>query len=127
MRSNVTSARSTSPGFRIVPCSWPTGSRAGLSARFCAAVLAVRQPDLTHALEVGDRVYLREPSNRDQAEIVARNAASLALHGGWVNPPADARTFAEWMERCRVPNVQCFLVCRIDDGAIAGVFTLSQI
>ena len=87
----------------------------------------MRKPDLTHALEVGERVYLREPSNRDEAEIVARNAASLALHRGWVTPPTDARTFAEWMVRCRLPNVQCFLVCRIDDGAIAGVFTLSQI
>jgi len=95
--------------------------------RFYEAGLAVRKPDRTRALEVGERVYLREPSNRDQAEIVARNTASLALHRGWVTPPTDARTFAEWIVRCRQPNLQCFLVCRIDDGAIAGVFTLSQI
>ncbi|HEV2013465.1 MAG TPA: hypothetical protein VGR77_06250 [Candidatus Dormibacteraeota bacterium] len=31
------------------------------------------------------------------------------------------------MARCRQSNVQCFLVCRLDDGAIVGVFTLSQI
>jgi ribosomal-protein-alanine N-acetyltransferase len=87
----------------------------------------VRRPDLTHALEVGERVFLREPSKHDEAEIVARNAASRTLHRGWVTPPADARAFAEWMVRCRQPNVQCLLVCRIEDGAIAGVFTLSQI
>jgi [ribosomal protein S5]-alanine N-acetyltransferase len=87
----------------------------------------VRKPDLGKALEAGERVYLREPTSRDQAEIVARNAASRALHRGWVTPPTDAHTFTEWMVRCRLPNVQCFLVCRIEDGAIAGVFTLSQI
>lgn len=31
------------------------------------------------------------------------------------------------MRRCRKPNVQCFLVCRLADGAIAGVFILSEI
>jgi ribosomal-protein-alanine N-acetyltransferase len=87
----------------------------------------VRKPDLGHALEAGERVYLREPTSRDQAEIVARNAASRALHRGFVTPPTDAKTYAEWMVRCRQPNVQCFLVCRIEDGAITGVFTLSQI
>jgi ribosomal-protein-alanine N-acetyltransferase len=87
----------------------------------------VPRPSLNRALEIGERVYLREPSNRDQAEIIARNAASRTLHRGWVTPPTDAHAFVEWMERCRQPNVQCFLVCRLDDGAIAGVYTLSQI
>ena len=85
------------------------------------------RPDLGKALEVGERVYLREPTSRDQAEIIARNAASRALHCGLVTPPTSAETFAEWMVRCRQPNVQCFLVCRIEDGAITGVYTLSQI
>ena len=31
------------------------------------------------------------------------------------------------MVRCRLPTVRCFLVCRAEDGAITGVFTLSQI
>ena len=87
----------------------------------------MRKPDLGKALEVGERVYLREPASRDQTEIVARNRASRALHRGWVTPPIDAPAFVEWMERCRQPNVQCFLVCRLEDGAIAGVYTLSQI
>jgi ribosomal-protein-alanine N-acetyltransferase len=70
---------------------------------------------------------LREPARRDEAEVVAQNAASRNLHRGWVTPPTDTITYAEWMVRCRQPNVQCFLVCRLEDGAIAGVFTLSQI
>jgi ribosomal-protein-alanine N-acetyltransferase len=76
---------------------------------------------------MGELVYLREPISRDQSEIVARNAASRALHRGWVTPPTDARTYAGWMVRCRQPDVKCFLVCRLEDGAITGVFTLSQI
>jgi len=87
----------------------------------------VRKPNLNRALEVGERVYLREPSNRDEAEVIARNAASRRLHRGWVTPPTDAQAYVEWMARCRQPNVQCFLVCRLEDGAIAGVYTLSQI
>src|ERR1700682_6731200 len=105
MRSNATSARSTFLGFRIAPQSQPTGSRVGPSAPSCEAGLAVRKPDLTHALEVGERVYLREPSNRDQAEIVARNAASLALHRGWVTPATDATTLAQWRVQCSLPNL----------------------
>ena len=31
------------------------------------------------------------------------------------------------MTRCRLPNVKCILVCRLADGIIVGVFTLSQI
>lgn len=85
------------------------------------------EPDLNHALEVGKRVYLREPTGRDETEIIAANRASRALHRGLVTPPTDAHSFAEWMVRCRQSNVQCFLVCRLEDGAITGVFTLSQI
>jgi len=79
----------------------------------------VPRADNNHALEVGERVYLREPTGRDQVEIVTRNSASRALHRGWVTPPTETHTFAEWLVRCRKPNVQCFLVCRLEDGAIA--------
>jgi ribosomal-protein-alanine N-acetyltransferase len=78
-------------------------------------------------MAVGERVYLREPTQRDQVEIVALNRASRTLHRGWVTPPTDAKAFAEWMRRCRQPNVQCLLVCRVEDGGIVGVFILSQI
>lgn len=78
-------------------------------------------------LEAGARVFLREPTVRDKAEIIARNRASRALHRGWVTPPTDVRSFARWMTRARRPNVKALLVCRIDDGAIVGVFVLSEI
>jgi ribosomal-protein-alanine N-acetyltransferase len=78
-------------------------------------------------LEAGECVYLREPTISDREEIIARNRDSRRLHRGWVTPPTDAALFRRWMVRCRQPAVRCFLVCRHEDGAIAGVFTLSQI
>jgi [ribosomal protein S5]-alanine N-acetyltransferase len=65
--------------------------------------------------------------NRDGPAMVALNRASRRLHRGWVTPPIDAPSFARWMTRCRQENVQCLLACRLGDGAIVGVFILSQI
>jgi [ribosomal protein S5]-alanine N-acetyltransferase len=87
----------------------------------------VPKPDLKHALEVGERVYLREPTRRDEREVIGRNQASRGLHRGWVAPPTDAAAFADWMKRLQEPWVQGFLVCRVEDGAIVGVFMLNQI
>jgi ribosomal-protein-alanine N-acetyltransferase len=84
-------------------------------------------PKPKNALEVGDRVYLREPTTPDGPQIVAANRLSRALHRGWVLPPTDAEAFTRWMTRCRQPNVKCFLVCRLVDDAIVGVFVVSQI
>jgi len=41
--------------------------------------------------------------------------------------PTTPEQFEMWLERTRQPDVESFLVCRIEDDAIAGVFTLSQI
>src|SRR5207245_1828857 len=126
-RWNATSARSTSPGFLTGRASRPTGWPAGRSPRCCDAGPGVPKPDQRNALEVGERVYLREPTSRDAAHIVALNRASRTFHRGWVMPPTDSGAFVTWMRRCRQSNVKCFLVCRLADGAIVGVFTLSQI
>ena len=87
----------------------------------------MRNPDLSNALEVGERVYLRDPTTRDEREIIARNRASRRLHRGWVSPPTNAEAFAAWMKRLHEPWVKGFLVCRFEDGAIVGVFMLNQI
>jgi [ribosomal protein S5]-alanine N-acetyltransferase len=84
-------------------------------------------PKPKNALEVGERVYLREPTLRDGPQIVEANRLSRAFHRGWVLPPTNAEAFIRWMTRCRQPNVKCFLVCRLVDDAIVGVFVLSQI
>ncbi|HVS05367.1 MAG TPA: GNAT family protein [Candidatus Dormibacteraeota bacterium] len=85
------------------------------------------KPDQETALEVGERVYLREPTKREGPQIVAANRLSRAFHRGWVRPPTDAEAFTRWMTRCRQPNVKCFIVCRLVDDAIVGVFVVSQI
>jgi [ribosomal protein S5]-alanine N-acetyltransferase len=87
----------------------------------------VRKPSLNRALEIGERVYLREPTRRDEAEVIARNQASRPIHRGWVAPATDAKAFDEWINRLKEPWVKGFLVCRIEDGAIVGVFMLNQI
>src|SRR5207302_1196757 len=114
-------------GFRIAPVSPRTGSPPGRSAGFSDGGPGVPTADQKKALEVGGRVYLRQPTNRDGAKIVAANRLSRALHRGWVLPPTDAAAFARWMKRCRQPNVKCFLVCGRADGAILGALILSEI
>ncbi|TMD19609.1 MAG: GNAT family N-acetyltransferase [Chloroflexi bacterium] len=127
MRSSATSPPSTFHGSPI-GWVWPrTTWPAGLSARCSVAGLGVPKPDLKNALEVGHRVFLREPTARDRQQIVALNRVSRAFHRGWVTPPIDSEGFARWIRRCRQANVKCLLVCRLADGAIVGVFTLSQI
>lgn len=93
----------------------------------CSAGPEVPKPDLRAALVIGERVYLREPSIADEQEIIARNRASRPLHRGWVTPPTDQEAFAEWMKRAAGPASKALLVCRLEDGAIAGVFMVSQI
>jgi [ribosomal protein S5]-alanine N-acetyltransferase len=87
----------------------------------------VLKADERKALEVGERVYLREPTSRDGPQIIGANRLSRAFHRGWVLPPTDSAAFARWIDRCRQPNVQCFLVYRLADDAILGVFILSEI
>ena len=79
------------------------------------------------ALEVGERVWLREPTARDRDEIIARARASRTLHRSWASAPGTLEQFSDWMKPNRLATVQPFLVCRRDDGAIVGVIRLSQI
>jgi ribosomal-protein-alanine N-acetyltransferase len=84
-------------------------------------------PGLRRALEVGDRTFLRHPTARDAEEFVRLMRASRALHRPWTSPPADPEAFAAYVRRSRRADVDTSLVCRVRDGAIAGVCNLSQI
>jgi [ribosomal protein S5]-alanine N-acetyltransferase len=75
----------------------------------------------------GANVFLRHPTARDRDEFLERVRASGKLHGHWVSGPSDADTFAEWLRRTRTADRECLLVCREEDGAIAGVFNIGQI
>lgn len=75
----------------------------------------------------GERVYLRLLEPRDRDELVALNRASKRLHRGLVSPPTVAEDFLKLIERCRRPDMVCFVICRVDDGTILGSINLSQI
>lgn len=76
---------------------------------------------------VGDRVFLRPPLRRDSKELIALNRASTRFHRGLVSPPTQPEQFASFLKRSHQADCACFLVCRVEDGAIVGSITLSQI
>jgi ribosomal-protein-alanine N-acetyltransferase len=75
----------------------------------------------------GKRIFLRSPSKRDAKEFIALNRASAEFHRGLVSPPAKPELFADFIKRSRRTDSACFLICRIEDGAIVGAINLSQI
>lgn len=78
-------------------------------------------------LTKSDRVHLRRPTLNDAALFLERVRASRSLHRPWVSPPADDEGFAAYVRLSRRSDFEALLVCRNADGAIAGVFNLSQI
>jgi [ribosomal protein S5]-alanine N-acetyltransferase len=82
---------------------------------------------LRKAEVVGKRIYLRFLEAADSEEFIALNRASRSFHRGLASPPVRADQFEALLERCRRPDMICFLMCRVDDGAIVGSINLSQI
>jgi ribosomal-protein-alanine N-acetyltransferase len=79
------------------------------------------------AVVSGERVFLRSPISRDLEEFIALNRASVQLHRGLVSPPTEPQEFVTFLKRSRQADFVCFLVCRVEDGAIVGSINLSQI
>lgn len=75
----------------------------------------------------GKRVFLRPPSKSDLSEFLALNRMSRRLHRGLVSPPLQADQFATFLKRCGREDCVCFLICRVEGGAVIGSITLSQI
>jgi [ribosomal protein S5]-alanine N-acetyltransferase len=82
---------------------------------------------LKDAAVLGTNIYLRFPRVADLKEFIALNRASKRLHRGVVSPPTQPEEFHALLERCSRDDFVCFVVCRIEDGAIAGAINLSQI
>ena len=78
-------------------------------------------------LETGDHVFLRRPGEDDRDEFLALVKASRDLHGQWIRPPAEARDYGAFLVRSRKRTGAAFLVCRLPDGLIVGVFNLNEI
>ena len=79
------------------------------------------------AVVSGERVFLRFPASRDLEEFMALNRASARLHRGLVSPPIQPEQFVAFIKRSRQSDSVCFLICRVEDGAITGSINLSQI
>jgi [ribosomal protein S5]-alanine N-acetyltransferase len=75
----------------------------------------------------GARVCLRPPLRGDRDEFIALNRASTHFHHGLVSPPTQPEQYSTFLSRFRKADFECFLICRIEDGAIVGAISLSQI
>jgi ribosomal-protein-alanine N-acetyltransferase len=75
----------------------------------------------------GAQVNLRVLAREDRVEFLALARESHRLHRPWTYPPERADQFDELYGRSRREDFLCLLSCRIETGAIAGVFTISQI
>lgn len=83
----------------------------------------------------GFRVYVRAPEPADVRAFLAAVKASRNLHGTWVQPPSTPARYAEFVRRygrsswgapASATHVG-LLVCRCDDDALVGVFTIGEI
>ena len=73
------------------------------------------------------RVALRHLGYGDRDEFLAMVEASRDLHRPWAYPPHRPDQFDELVARCSHDDSLCLLACDARTGAIAGVFTVSQI
>lgn len=87
------------------------------------------------ALVAGRSIYLRWPLRSDARAFVAAVRASARLHRSWVQAPETRARFAAYLARfagaasreLATATHVGLLACRVDDGAPAGVFNLSEI
>jgi [ribosomal protein S5]-alanine N-acetyltransferase len=82
---------------------------------------------LQDAVVLGEKIYLRFPKVADLKEFIDLNRASKRLHRGLASPPTQPDEFHALLERCRKDDFVGFMVCRVEDSAIAGAINLSQI
>jgi ribosomal-protein-alanine N-acetyltransferase len=82
---------------------------------------------LNKPVVVGNKIYLRFPERGDRKEFIALNRASKRLHRGLASPPTQPAEFDALLAKCSKDDFVGFMVCRINDGAIAGAINLSQI
>ena len=74
-----------------------------------------------------ERVRLRYLQAADEAEFLALVRDSRTLHRPWAYPPERPDQFQEMLVRCRREDSVCIVAEDRETGAIAGIFTISQI
>jgi len=71
-------------------------------------------------------VLLRELTDGDAEAFVRLARGSRELHRGWVAPPTSKARYATYLARVGA-DFRALVACRREDGALVGVFNLSQI
>ncbi len=79
------------------------------------------------ALQTGRDVLLRRPVLEDQEAFLELVAESRKLHRPFVQPPTTAEGFQRYVHRSNRLRHSHHVVCRVKDGALVGVFNLSEI
>jgi ribosomal-protein-alanine N-acetyltransferase len=74
-----------------------------------------------------NRVFLRAPRAEDRDAFLAAVRESRRLHRPWTYPPDTPAGFDALLRRAETPTERVHLICRVEDGALVGVGTLSQI
>ncbi|HXG84052.1 MAG TPA: GNAT family protein [Pyrinomonadaceae bacterium] len=75
----------------------------------------------------GKKALLRPPKFEDFTEFTRAAKSSRKFHRGLVSPPVDRKGFDELLGRNEKEENEIFVICRIEDQAIAGAVNLSQI
>jgi ribosomal-protein-alanine N-acetyltransferase len=75
----------------------------------------------------GQRVFIRHPDPDDATAFVAAARRSRRLHGPWVEAPDSPEAFEEYLRRSRRSDQAGFVICRTQDGDLAGVANVSAI
>jgi ribosomal-protein-alanine N-acetyltransferase len=78
-------------------------------------------------LQIGSRVLVRRPRPSDREAFLIAVRRSRRLHQRWVQPPANSLAFDRMLVIGRRPTTELHLVCKKDDGALVGVFNISEI
>jgi ribosomal-protein-alanine N-acetyltransferase len=81
---------------------------------------------MPHATRHDRRVHIRPISLADEAEFLERVRASRAFHRPWSYPPSTPHAFREHV-RGAPSHDERLVVCRNEDDAIVGYFSLSRI
>jgi ribosomal-protein-alanine N-acetyltransferase len=72
-------------------------------------------------------IAIRAPTPHDERSFIAAVKASASLHRSWVAPPRTPSKFAAYLERMALAENTAFLVCRSDNGELAGVVDITNI
>ncbi len=100
--------------------------RRARSAPVVAAGAGLPAPEVLERYE-SERVRLRYLHPADEAEFLSLVRRSRTLHRPWAYPPERPDQFQDLLAKCRRDDSMCVLATDRETGAIAGVFTISQI